>query len=128
MSRVVARYVGKLASGKRVYVNAYDAKPLAFAVYLTRHEHKTVLRAGEYVPTDERKTELVGKVENREYHEELRFNPETRCYERKPDGTPHVMTAREYADEHAGWFGRHGSRVELVEVVELALVRPRGAS
>lgn len=126
MSRkVIARYVGKLASGKRVYVAAYDAKPLAFAVYLTRKEFKTVLRDGKYVDTTERKTELVGKIENRTHEKDRIFDPESRCYLPKPDGTPHVLTAREKADEHAGWFSRHGFHVENAEVVELTLVRSR---
>lgn len=113
-SKPVARYVGKLASGKRVYVNAYNGDPLAFAVFVTRIN-----------PTRGR-VELVGRVVNKTHEEELRFNPETNCYERKPDKTPHIMTPRELGEEKVGWWNRHGHNLERAELVELELVKPRG--
>lgn len=72
------------------------------------------------------RVELVGKTSVWQHEETLRFNPETRCYERKPDNSMHVLTARESADEDAGWWSRHGTDITLVEVLELTVVKPRG--
>lgn len=83
------RYVGKLDTGKKVYVTARDERTLAFAVFVTRASGRV---------------ELVERIVEGDHRPQLIWNGGH--YER----TDRVLTATEMAEEGAGWWRRHSLR------------------